>query len=813
MDDTARDQTDNKGFVKYDPTDTEYFGAATVVNDERAHILKRKGLEEKTAQEQQEYLKNDLAGLALSGGGIRSASFCLGVLQALSYKRWLKNIDYLSSVSGGGYIGASLNWLLSNKWRNADVGVGRENFPYGTYPMRSDLPMTVAEKADTVTAGPPNMRGALLRYLRQHGKYLTPGNSIGPLSLCGVLIRGTLLSLFVYFSLLVLLFSVLGQTFLFQWYTDFGVMPPFAFLSKIPNFSLLIALIFFTLFVVLAFAYSLATFVFSQRPRSASSLHGTINNAVHSNAHNSIDDADRDDNVNENATDDTAKSPPNKKQDGLDSISYQLRRKSEGAYTYLLAAVILFAVMGSIPVVYELFVESGMTKETVGLSGLISTLVGIFSSISTFVKTSSVKPGKIPVGLLVAVSTIALWFGLLLLAYHCSLWLEHESKWISLLILAGLVAIFGWLTNLNYISVHRYYRDRLMEVFMPDLDDVVEPGDTPSVVSAKADKARLSEMCRYTKDKARSHNMPYHIINTNIVLVSSKIAKFRGRGGDNFILTPAYCGSNATGWRDTSSFMSDRMTLSTAMAISGAAVNPSTGVGGSGVTRQPFLSMLMGLLNIRLGYWAPNPDPERQPFISVPNFFLPGLSEMILRKNLNEESRFVQLSDGGHFENLGLYELIRRKVRLIIACDGAADGSFKFTDLFNALEKIRADFGVLVSISAKNLEDMVPLKDNDKELNAYAKRGYIVADVLYPDNVPGKLIYIKSTFFSKLSADFYGYKQNCKEFPDEPTSDQFFDEKQFEAYRELGFQTAWEMMNDPQVEKDKMITRIFPRQT
>jgi hypothetical protein len=781
MQDTKGKKNNNTGYIEYDPEDMEYFGAAAVIDHEKNHIIKRQGLEHKSDQEKQAYLKNDLSGLALSGGGIRSASFCLGVLQSLSYNRWLKQIDYLSSVSGGGYIGSSVNWLLSNKWQNAEVGVDRENFPYGTYPMCGHELMGAVEKHDTVTQRPPRVRGALLRYLRQHGKYLIPGDGIGPLSLAGVVIRGTVLSLFVYFSLLVLLFSLLGQTFLFRWVTDFGAVAPFEWLSKIPNFSLAIALLLVVAFVIFALLYSVAAFVLSQRPRNSGATTGGVN--------------------------DQQSYQPRR----VENLSYKLRRFSEHAYTWLLGLAIAFCVIGLLPVVYHLFeANAERISESAGLTGLVSTLVGIFSSLSTFLKTSSTKKGKIPLGLLVAVSTIALWFGLLLLAYHCSLYLKINSGWA--LIVAGLVFMIGWLTNLNYISVHRYYRDRLMEVFMPDLDNVVKPDNDPRSASAGADKARLSDMCWYTRTDARSHNMPYHIINTNIVLVSSIIAKFRGRGGDNFILTPGYCGSNATGWRETSAFMEDRMTLSTAMAISGAAVNPSTGVGGDGVTRQPFLSMLMGLLNIRLGYWAPNPDPDRQPLMPTPNFVYPGLSEMIMRRNLNEKSRFVQLSDGGHFENLGLYELIRRKARLIIACDGAADADCKFGDLSNALEKIRADFGVLIDIKAKQLEDMIPCKEDVEDLNAYARRGYIVAKILYPDGVPGMLIYIKSTFFGALSADLYGYKQSQSEFPDEPTSDQFFDEKQFEAYRELGYQTAWEMMNDPDVKEEPMIARIFPQQ-
>jgi hypothetical protein len=496
-----------------------------------------------------------------------------------------------------------------------------------------------------------------------------------------------------------------------------------------------------------------------------------------------------------------------------------LRRFSEKFYKYLLTAFVLFVVIGVIPVIYDQFTEdfAEKTSAAAGLTGLISTLLGVISSISTFLKTSSVKPGKIPMGLLVSVSTFLLWFGLLMLAYHCMLLLS--GQYVAIAVLAITTLVFGFFANLNYISVHRYYRDRLMEVFLPDLQRILKPDKTPSSASTEADKARLCNMCWYqsmmqqdqqTAESDEPVSMPYHIINTNVVLVSSAIAKFRGRGGDNFILTPAYCGSNATGWSSTQKFMKGRMTLATAMAVSGAAVNPSTGVGGEGVTRQPFLSMLMGLLNIRLGYWVTNPNPTKRPRLTcIPNFLLPGLFEMAFRKNLSEESWFLQLTDGGHFENLALYELIRRKVKVIIACDAAADPDYQFIDLFNMLEKIRADFGVLVTINAVQLKDLIPLKDNDKQLMAYAKQGFIMADILYPDRKPGKFIYIKSSFFRELSADLYGYKQNQPEFPNEPTSDQFFDEKQFEAYRELGYQTAWQMMNSDDVKKDVTMATLF----
>jgi hypothetical protein len=346
-----------------------------------------------------------------------------------------------------------------------------------------------------------------------------------------------------------------------------------------------------------------------------------------------------------------------------------------------------------------------------------------------------------------------------------------------------------------------------MEAFMPDVDKALD-GKIATRAAGKADKQPLDTLLDEDAGSGLTDNpAPYHLINTNVVLESSRIPKFRGRGGDNFILSPRYCGSNATGWSRSKEFMKGRMTLPTAMAISGAAVNPSTGVGGQGVTRQPLLSMLMGLLNIRLGYWAPNPDPRRAAR-AIPNYFLPGLSEIFTRWKLNEKAHYVELTDGGHFENLALYELIRRRTRLIIACDAGADPEFQFSDFANAVEKARVDFGTLILTDCDDLKTLVPHEKNKGDSIKSARRGYIKSTIIYPDNSRGCLIYLKTTFFEQLSADLYGYKKTHPQFPDEPTSDQFFDEKQFEAYRELGYQTAWHMMNDEQICKDKLVQPI-----
>ena len=113
-------------------------------------------------------IKNKLVGLALSGGGIRSATFSLGVMQRLAKEDLLKYVDYLSTVSGGGYIGGSLTWLLSSvaKALNNDsvFGTTSTNFPYGVDDPREKR---LREK-----------QSKILKHLRLHGKYLIPGKCI-----------------------------------------------------------------------------------------------------------------------------------------------------------------------------------------------------------------------------------------------------------------------------------------------------------------------------------------------------------------------------------------------------------------------------------------------------------------------------------------------------------------------------------------------------------------------------------------------------------------------------------------------------------
>ena len=135
--------------------------------------------------------------------------------------------------------------------------------------------------------------------------------------------------------------------------------------------------------------------------------------------------------------------------------------------------------------------------------------------------------------------------------------------------------------------------------------------------------------------------------------------------------------------------------------------------------------------------------------------------------------------------------------------------STSFSDLANAMQKIRTDFGAMIMIENEDLAPLIPQENPEKGEVACAQQGHLIATIKYADNSTGTLIYLTTTFFNGLSADLYGYKKAHPSFPDESTSDQFFDEKQFEAYRELGFQTAWKMMNC--VEQDaRLYKQVWP---
>jgi hypothetical protein len=263
--------------------------------------------------------------------------------------------------------------------------------------------------------------------------------------------------------------------------------------------------------------------------------------------------------------------------------------------------------------------------------------------------------------------------------------------------------------------------------------------------------------------------------------------------------------------------MNGEITLATAMAISGAAANPRGGPGGRGLTRNRFVSILMTLLSFRLGHWVARPSPpNRQITFKRPNHFRPSGLYSIFNVGYRETNSLLELSDGGHFENLALYELIRRRCGLIVICDGGQDIESSYADFVTAIQRVGDDFDATVDFDMRVREsgegefvDSGPAALIARPVNnlypknaEYSKKGYFVATINYgrygggawPEK--GTIIYLKTAMIEELSMTAKGYKGANPDFPNQTTADQFFDDEQFEAYREVGYRVAEEMIDD-----------------
>jgi len=145
-------------------------------------------------------------------------------------------------------------------------------------------------------------------------------------------------------------------------------------------------------------------------------------------------------------------------------------------------------------------------------------------------------------------------------------------------------------------------------------------------------------------------------------------------------------------------------------------------------------------------------------------------------------SKFVYLSDGAHFENLAIYELVRRECDFIIASDAGEDAGYVFADVANAIRKCRTDLGAEIVL---NLAPITPNRETGR-----AKYHAVRGDILYRSGKTGQILFFKSCLTGEEPNDVKDYRRLHPEFPQQSTGDQWFDESQFESYRALGFTAA-----------------------
>jgi hypothetical protein len=710
----------------------------------------------------------NVIGLALSGGGIRSAAFCLGAMQSLDVRGLIAKLDYLSTVSGGGYIGTSMTAAMS-------AGTT------GKFPFASELR----------TGEVPGVQ-----HIRDHSNYLFPQGLLNLFGNIAVYLRGILANV-----LLLLPYLLLAAAATIWWIRNANAVTG----SSAP-FSV-------TLYVVLLVVILLVGWALWRSTRWGRGLSDV----------------------------------------GLGARFFGL--------SLVLILVVAFCELQ--PWVLSRMARPGGLSGGAGISSWLQALAG-FGTVVGFLgrfladilKRATEKPGfmafatriAIKLAMYVAGAAVPL---LLWAAYlKLSLWglpdcgtscAQHAPGWLTglahstpfadgsvfrLYLVAGVVLlVIGWSLNANANSLHRLYRDRLSKAFLFDPDQRVVAGSwrflrrnadrderktdadkqgteaDKTQADAKAERAPLNSDLKPLDDlpvsKLNPDLAPYHLINTALNIEASKYANRRGRNADFFIFSPLFTGSEATGYVDTS--LMPGLSAGTAMAVSGAAASSNMG----SATIKALVPTL-AILNVRLGYWLPNPakvaGAPRKALIWRLFDRLYFLKELL--GLLSEDSETIYLTDGGHLENLGVYELLRRRCKLIVAIDGEADPDLSFGSLITLERYARIDFGLRIDLPWAAIRDTSLrasaeiLKHGGLPPDEEAKGPHCALGTIYyprqegnadDSNSTGVLLYVKASFTGDENDYVVDYKRRNPAFPHETTLDQLFTEEQFEAYRALGF--------------------------
>ena len=464
--------------------------------------------------------------------------------------------------------------------------------------------------------------------------------------------------------------------------------------------------------------------------------------------------------------------------------------------TLLLAALVLVAVYS------RPFVEDAQQRLRAPATTRLLTLLWAVVTGSGILAGRSRHTGKggpAWIDVVAAVAPVVFVVGYLVMlavVLHGFLMPESAPEALLWMLFLGLTA---WLlsrrADLNEFSMHALYRNRLVRCYLgaSHAERKAHPfhgfdpnDDMPLALPRPHDTFR-----------------PYPIFNAAINLVGGRNLAWQQRKAAAFVFTPEVCGYEyrvdeqtdrgtrhqrelvvpyqpppaavLSAYASTSVHAGGSLGVGLAMATSGAAASPNMGYHTS-----PTLSFLMTVFNVRLGWWLRNPRFDRS--WTHPRKRLSLVEFVVELLGLTTDERdFVYLSDGGHFENLGVYKLVRRRCPFIIASDAGQDGHVTFQDLGNAIEKCRSDFGIDIEI------DIGKIRPTNGLSGSHCAVGTIHYEKADPHLSPGTLLFLKASVTGDEPTDVRRYASLHPEFPHESTADQFFSESQFESYRALGY--------------------------
>lgn len=772
------------------------------------------------------------SGLAISGGGVRSAAFALGALQALHQDGVLEEIDYLSTVSGGGYIGTSLT---------AGLNAGEGKFPFTT---------DDGDKSDNLSVA----------HLRNYSSYLIPNGFWDMLASLSVILRGLAANLILVAGVILV---AAGATLFVRPYQDSICRPEVRFCwESVPGFP--------------------APPTAEEREalaRQDSEIAGLKSGLA---PYLALDSAQA------TLADLQRKAALQAELQSKLAQSAVLRAKVEPAdffFTrWLLLALLVFhagwalwrsafrdarpefvgtaatiskglmvvavavAALELQPValrgLFLLYVNQGSGGWLGAISQVVALITPYLAPIAAaaafagnifgnILKTKEGESGWAALAsrvlsrlvlLLVALALpMTLWVAYLYITVAGDIGFSYRPGWMQWIVEhscgapdigalrggntggackepylfawiyvgVGFVAVIGaWLfLTPNGNSLHRLYRDRLSKAFLFDPGKVrhLKSGEHRLLDPPALDALQFSDL--------HPAHGPLHLVNAALNIQGSKYVNQRGRNADFFQFSPVYCGSASTGYirTDMLEAVCPAVDLATAMAVSGAAASSNMG----SKTRRSF-SPTLALLNIRLGYWMKNPRAfeGKRETRTWRDWLEPYLLEEMLGL-LTENSAQVYLTDGGHIENLGLYELLRRRCARIIVLDAEADPQFAFRSLIEAQRYARIDLGIRLHLpwqqiqaSALALNADVAAKRRSDPLQSPHRTHIARGTIEYGPGEEGEIIYIKSSLTGDENDYILDYKARYPDFPHQTTGDQMFSEEQFECYRALGFHEA-----------------------
>jgi hypothetical protein len=811
----------------------------------------------------------DATGLCLSGGGIRSASFAMGVLQALNEKDCLPRIDYLSTVSGGGYIGSALSATLTKS---------KGAFVFGeTTGKRAQSDLT--DVKDTPSVG----------HVRNYSNYLIPFGMRDVLTGIAIVFRGLVANTSFALPVILLLAAVtilsnpergdlltpnfFGYELTWLTVTHFGI-------------TLLLSLFAFPLFFGWAVYRSLASQDEQTEFRTwlptlgagylvlvAGSFFCELQPYLVAGMFDLADEANKSTGNDHSlltafVTRLTAVVAPIaavvtvfrqqvatllKSVTSSSGITTRLTAYAAQAATWVGGAALpLVLWVAYLHLCYWGIINKGVENAGqtrprseiqttvqikgpgVALRGNLDCLPNALSSLCAAQTTQAVPqtaPAGPGAGAAPAQSTAALKkdeeFDV---GGHTPSWLltvankvfeiaraivpmrylsdRLASRPVTLLYLVSglLLFVLSWCLMPNANSLHRLYRDRLSKAFLFDPDPqkrgFARGGHAAEGLDfgrdfAPLDTMRISELA----PKDTTPYAPYHLINAALNIQGSDFANRRGRNADFFLFSPLFVGSEVTGYASTSAVEDVAgLDLPTAMAISGAAF--SSNMGANSIKA---LTPTLALLNVRTGYWLKNPlGIEQRPagaegkevkkrFDS--KFFL--WSELSGR--LYEDSPDVYLTDGGHIENLGVYQLLRRRSKIIIVVDAEADPAMRMPSFIALQRYARIDLGVRINMPWDDIRKSTMCwmgygskadAKGDAQPSCSSGPHAAIGTIDYDGGQKGWLLYIKSSLSGDENDYVRDYARRHADFPHESTGDQFFSEEQFEVYRALGFHIA-----------------------